>query len=134
MAALVFLDAYLSIAGVDQSDYVKSVTLNVEVDTQDSTTMGDSWRENTPGLKSGTLEVEWLDDFADGLIDDDLWALIGTNVAFEVRPTSSAVGTSNPKYTGTVTIKDHSVGGAVGELGMKKSSWPTSGTVTRAEA
>lgn len=134
MAAFVFTDAYLAVNSVDQSDYVKSVTLNMEVDAQDPTTMGDTWKENIAGLKSATLEVEWVDDMTDDLIDEDLFAIFGTVVTFELRPTSSVVGPSNPKYTGSVLINSHSLGGAVGELAMKKSSWPVSGTVSRATA
>lgn len=134
MALFVFTDAYLAINSVDQSDYVKSVTLNMEVAEVDSTTMGDSWTEMLAGLKSATLEIEWADDVTDDLLDEDLWGLFGTLVSFELRPTSAAVGVSNPKYTGTVLVKDHSLGGAVGDLAQKKSSWPVSGAVSRATA
>ena len=44
------------------------------------------------------------------------------------------VGTSNPKYTGSVLMKQHNLGAAVGDLGMKSLTFPTSGAVTRAEA
>lgn len=132
MALFVLTNAYLALATVDRSAFVKSATLNLEVDAQDSTTFGDSWTEFIAGLKSGTLEIEWADDVAASAIDSVLWALFGTNTTFEVRGDGAAVGASNPKYTGSVLVKDHSIGGAIGELAQKKSSWPTSGTVSRA--
>lgn len=134
MAAFTYTDAYLSINSVDQSDYVKSVTLTVETNMLDSETMGDTWTEKTPGVKSGSLAVEFVDDMGDGLIDNDLFDIFGTVVAFELRPTSSAVGASNPKWTGNVAISQLPIGGSHGELATKSVTWPTSGTVTRAEA
>jgi predicted secreted protein len=134
MAAFAFTDAYLSINSVDQSDYVKSVTLTVESNLLDSETMGDTWTEKVHGVKSGSLAIEFVDDMADGLIDNDLFDIFGTNVAFELRPTSSSVGPTNPKWTGTVSISSLPVGGSHGELATKSVTWPTSGAVTRAEA
>jgi hypothetical protein len=135
MAVFMVSSEYVAIAGVDQSANFKSATLAVDaaqLDTTDFASAG--WTEVIGGLKSGTLTLSVQDDMADGAIDDDLWALLGTVVTFEIRPTSSAVGTSNPKYTGSVLVTSHSIGGDVGSLAMKSLTWPTSGAITRAEA
>jgi hypothetical protein len=134
MAVLVYTDAYLVINSVDLSDWVKSVTATFDAAVQDSTAMGDTWTEGTPGLKSGSLAVTFNDDFAASAVDVTLWPLFGTNTTFELRPTSAAVGATNPKWSGSVTITSLSVGGGVGELAAKSVTWPTSGTVTRAIA
>lgn len=132
MAVLALINEYLAINGTNLSDHVKSATLTVEAAQLDSTAMGDSWTEVTGGLKSGQLQVEWLDDFAASNIDATLWPLFGTVVTFEVRPDAGAVGAGNPKYTGSVLIAQHNVGGSLGELAMKSLSFPTSGAVARA--
>lgn len=132
MSLAVITNEYLALGGTDRSSYVRSAVLTLESKAVPSETMGDAWEEFLAGLKSGKLDVEWADDVAASAIDSVLWALFGTIVTFEVRLDGGAVGASNPKYTGSVLVTDHSIGGGIGELAGKKSSWPTSGAVSRA--
>lgn len=132
MAAAALVNEYVALNSSDLSNHVKSATLVVDVNTLDASAMGDAWTDNLGGMKSGTLSIELLDDYAASSIDSILWPLLGTVVTFEVRPDGAAVGTSNPKYTGSVLINHHSVGGSIGELPMKSLSLPTTGVVTRA--
>jgi hypothetical protein len=134
MAVLAYTDAYLVVNSVNLSDHVKSVALSVEVAALDSTAMGDTYTENIGGLKSGSLAITFNDDFAASNVDATIWPALGTVVTFELRPTSAAVGATNPKWTGSILVSGTSVGGGVGELGAKSVTWPTSGTVTRAIA
>jgi hypothetical protein len=89
-----------------------------------------------PGVLSASLAIEFVDDFANGLLDDLQWALLigRAAVTFEVRPTSAVVGTSNPKFTGSLIVNGHQVGGAHGSLAGKSVTYPITGAVTRAEA
>jgi hypothetical protein len=126
---------YVAIAGVDQSANFKSAVLTVDaaqLDTTDFASAG--WTEMIGGLKSGTLALTVQDDVTNSAIDDVLWGFLGTVQTFEIRPTQSAVGSNNPKYTGSVLITSHSMGGQVGDLATKQLSFPTSGAVARAEA
>lgn len=135
MAVFALTTEYCALNGADRSADLKSAVLTVDaaqLDTTDFASAG--WVEAIGGLKSGTLALNFQDNVADSGLDDLLWAILGTVVTFEVRPTSASVGPSNPKYTGSVLITGHSIGGAVGELAMKSLSFPTSGAVTRAEA
>lgn len=134
MATFALLNEYVEINAVDLSDHVRSATLALEATALDSTAMGDSWTEQTGGLKSGTLTIEFLDDYAASEVDATLWPLFGTVVTFTVRPDAGVVSTTNPSYTGSVFIQQHSVGGSLNEMAMKNLTLPTSGTVTRATA
>lgn len=136
MAAFTYVDAFVSINSATMSSDVKSVTVDVNLSTEDATTMGSDWTVLVGGVLSGTLNIEFVDDMANGDVDDLIWALLiaRTSVAFEVRPDSASVGTSNPKWTGSVLPNSSQVGGAHGSLAMKSVSWPFTGTVTRAEA
>jgi hypothetical protein len=97
--------------------------------------MGDTWEEVLPGLKAGSIKLELNNDFAAAALDSILWPLFGTVVAFEIRPTSSAVSTSNPKWTGSVLISQlQGPNASVGDISTMSVTWPTSGTVTRATA
>jgi hypothetical protein len=133
MAVFVYTDAYLTLNGVELSTKVKTVTLTIDVATQDGTAMGGSgWTTNVPGLKSGSLAITFNDDFASSNVDATIAAALGTSVAFELRPTSSAVGSGNPKWTGNVIINQNVIGGGIGELAAKSVTFPTTGAVTRA--
>ena len=134
MAVLAFTDAYLVINSVNLSDHVKSVTFTADVATLDSTAMTDTWTENIAGLKSGSIAVTFNDDFAASSVDATLWPLLGTSTTFELRPTSAAASATNPKWTGSVLVNQHTVGGSIGELGAKSLTFPTTGAVTRATA
>jgi hypothetical protein len=133
VAVFAITSEYLALGGTDLSAHIKSATLSVDAAELDTTDMASGgWTEVIGGLKSGSLSVSWQDDVAASSIDSILWPLLGTVVTFETRATSSAVGTSNPKRTGSVLVTNVPIGGSVGDLAMKDTTWPTTGAITRA--
>lgn len=138
MASFVITSEYVALNGTDYSAYVKSCTLEATADTPEFTTMTSAGaREHKQGLKAGTLNIEFNQDFAASAIDSVLWGFYntGTNVTFEIRPTSAAVSATNPKFTGSVVPAGYTVvGGAVGDAGGSSVAWPVSGAITRATA
>lgn len=132
MAVYALTSQVVSINSVDYSDHLKGATLTVDaaqLDTTDFASAG--WTEVIGGLKSGTLALEFMDDVANDDVDEELWTLLGTVVAFTIKATNATVGTGNPEYQGSVLITGHSIGGAVGDLAMKSLTFPTSGAITR---
>ncbi|OKJ52231.1 hypothetical protein AMK27_30845 [Streptomyces sp. CB02009] len=136
MPFMVLTAEYVSLNGVDLSEYARKAELGVEVEEKDVTTYASAgWKVLIGGLKSGELGCEFLQDFANTRIDSIMWPLLGSVVPFEVRPTNAAVGTSNPKYTGSVLIKEWKpIEGSVGDEATSSASFPTSGPVLRATA
>ncbi|NEB04507.1 hypothetical protein [Streptomyces sp. SID13726] len=136
MAFMVLTSEYVALSGTDLSAYANKAELTVEVDEKDVTTYGSAgWKQVIGGLKSGGLAIEFKNDYAAAALDSILWPLFGTVVTFEVRPTSAVVGTSNPKWTGSVLIKElKPIQGGVGDEASQSVSFPTSGAVTRATA
>lgn len=136
MAITVLTDAFISINGVTLSDRAKSVTINQEFDDLDSTAFGATKRAHEVGLGDDSFEVEFYQDFAAAKTDATLSPLVGSNAGFpfEVRPTSAAVSTTNPKYTGTGKLFTYSpIAGEVGELSTTSVEFKTNG-ITRATA
>lgn len=129
-------DGYFSYNSNDLSDYVKQITINYESDIQETTTMGATARTFLGGLLNWTATIEFRSDYADNLLDEILYPLLGgSGYAVEFRPTSSSVGASNPKYTGTgIMTSFQPIGGTVGELAMSPISLQGSGVLTRATA
>lgn len=136
MAVLALTNGYVAINASDLSAYCAGIELNVEAEELDSTTFSSTgYKSAIGGLKSGSLKLSFKADFAASALDSILWPLLGTVVTFEVRPSGSAVSTSNPKYTGSVLISNvNPIAGAVGDLAEFDVTWPTTGTVTRATA
>lgn len=136
MAKMVLLNEYIALNSTDLSTYCNKAELQIEVESKEVTTFGSAGaKEFIGGLKSGTLALEFKQDFGVGLLDAILWPLLGTVVTFEVRPTSSAASTSNPKYTGSVLITGHNpITGGVGDEASMSLSFPTTGAIARATA
>ena len=133
MATFVFTDASVTINSVDLSDHVRSVTLDISAEEQDDTAMGATFRSRKGGLKDGSISLEFNSDFAASEIDATIFPILGTSVAFVVKPTSSAVSATNPSYSGNCLVTQHvPVGNAVGDLATTSVTWPTTGTITRA--
>jgi Flp pilus assembly protein TadG len=137
MATYVITSEYVALDGTDMSAYVKSASLELNADPVEFTNMASSGaREFKIGLKSGTLNVELNNDFANTatLPDQKIWGIFntGANVTAAVRATSSAISNTNPEYQVTVVPVNYSpFTGSVGDAAVTSISWPTSGGCTR---
>lgn len=132
MALFALTAQVVTLNAVDYSDHCKQATLvcnGAQLDSTDFASGG--WVEYVGGLKSGTLSFEFHDDVADNDMDEELWAILNTVVAFTLKPVAGTTGASNPEYQGSVLVTSHSIGGAVGDLAGKSLSFPTSGAVVR---
>lgn len=137
MTMMVLTAGYVSITGPGAIyDHCSKIELTVEVEEKDVTTFASlGWKEVLGGIKSGSLALGLKQDIADDGLDEDFWAIFGTVVTFEVRLTQAAVGVANPKYTGSVLIKEWKpINGTVGDVAELDVTFPTSGVVTRAVA
>lgn len=136
MPKMVLKAAYVSLNGTDLSAHTSKIELKAEVDEQDVTTFASGgWTELLGGLSSGELSVGFKQDVAAAALDATMWPLFGSVVPFEVRLSNTAVGTSNPKWTGNVLIKEwQPIGGSVGDVAEMDLSFPTSGPFIRATA
>ena len=136
MAVFAMNDCYIALNGSDRSAYISSVTLSVNVAELDSTDFADAgWTVPIAGRKSGSLALTFNQDVAASAIDSIMWPLLGTTVTFEIRATNSTVGTSNPKYTGSLLVNSWTpLDGSPGDLAQVSVTLPLSGAVTRATA
>jgi hypothetical protein len=138
MARIVLTDAYVVFASTDISSFVTSVTLSSTLDVVETTAFKNTARTRVAGLRDNQITLEFNQDFASGALEalvypSDSTTKIGTAVAMEIRPTSSSVGPTNPKYTFNALISEwQSVSGAVGELATVSVTWPISGAITKA--
>jgi hypothetical protein len=135
LAKFVATDYKVTINGTNLSTSLASVELPIEIDEQETTSFGSEWRTRIAGLKSGSITLEFHQDFAAGALDSILWPLLGTNATVVVVPTSGTVTSSNPSYSGSFLVTQYTpYASTVGDLATVSLSWPLSGALTRATA
>lgn len=134
MAKQVIKAAFLSLNAVDRSSWTSKTELTVEYDEKDATvwTSGGA-KEVLAGLEGSKLAITFLNDVASGQLDETMWALRATIVAFEVRVNNTARSTSNPAYLGNVLIGSWApISGSPGDINEQSVTYTCSGVVTRA--
>lgn len=135
MASFTFIDGKVVISAVNLSAYVTKATLNITADELDDTAMGDTYKSRIGGLKDGSLQLEFNQDFGASAPDVSLFSLLGTVVTFTVKATTALTSATNPEYQGSVLVSQYNpLDNGVGELGKLSVTWPTVGTIVRAVA
>ncbi len=136
MAIFVATDFNVSINGSTAlASYLTQVELKATATDVTTTAFGSTWVTRVAGLKEGSLTLTFNQDYAASTVDATLWPLLGSQATVVIKPTSSAVGTSNPAYTAVCVVTDLTpVSGQVGDLATFSVTWPTTGQLSRATA
>ena len=132
MARLVLTNAYISIAGIDLSDHIASVSLATQYDLVDTTQIGDTSRKLIAGLANNTVSFEFHQDFQAGSVESVIYPLLGTATACTIKPIDAATTGSNPQYDFSVLISEWTpLNASAGELTTANVTWPISGDITK---
>ena len=117
---------------LDFTNYTQDAGTEFSVNVLDGTTYGSGgYVTNYAGLKSGNLTVTMLADYAAAANMATLNTLFGGYAYFDLKPTSSARGTSNGSAVGQVLVNTISwVKVKVGDLPMYQATYPLSGAFT----
>jgi hypothetical protein len=134
VAVFVAQDFKTTLNGTNLSAYLTQTEIQFEVGDVETTAFGSTWRTRVAGLKTGTVNLQFNQDFGAAAVDATIWPLLGTIGTVVISPTSTAISATNPAYTATVLINAYSVNGVIGDLSVTQVTWPISGTVTRATA
>ena len=128
MATFVLTDAVVTVNSVDLSDWCTSATISVEVDDQEDTAFGDTYRSRIGGLKDLSIDLDFNSDFAASAVDATIWPLVGTTTTVTIKATSASTSATNPLYSAVVLVTEYSpLDGGVGDLSTTSVSWPGSG-------
>ena len=133
MARVVLTAEFISVNGVDLSEFFTGVEIPAEADTQESTGFASGgWREYEGGLKNWTLSGDYNQDYAAGGPDASLFSLLGTKVPIVVRHDNAARSATNPEWGGMGVINSYMpIGGSVGDLNAGSLGVMGSGQLTR---
>ena len=134
MAAIVLKDASITINSVDLSSLSNNVDINYEIEAVETTSFGGN-RSFVGGLQNNTVTVEVMQDFAATKTEATIFPLVGTTTTLVFKPTSAAVGATNPSYTitGAYLASHTPISATVGELAMTSLTF-TGGTLVKAVA
>lgn len=138
MARLVLTNVNITVAGVDLSDHIASVTLGSTYDVVETTAFADgnvpqAAKNRIAGLVDNSLTLEFHQDFAAGEVEATIYPLLGTVAAVEVQPVNAAISVDSPLYTFNALISEWTpLNGAVGELATASVTWPITGRIVKA--
>ena len=136
MAVFVLKDASLVVNSINLSAYVSSITLDYAVDAVAADAMASTnGHVFLGGLQNNSLAVTLNQDFAASTVAATLDALIGTTTTVVIKPTSAAVGATNPTYTisNAFLAGTQPVAGSVGDLAQMSVTFQ-GGTLVKAVA
>jgi len=132
MAKFVATDYKVTINGTDFSSSINSVDLSIESAEVETTAFGSSFTTRVGGLKSASITLDFMQDFAASSVDATLFPLLNSLATVVLLPTSGTVSATNPSYTAVCLVNSYQpFASAVGDLATLSVTWPTSGTVTR---
>ena len=134
MAIFVLKDAFVSVAGVDLSSYVQSVTVEYAVEPIGVDSMGSNGHLFISGLQNNSVAITFNQDFAATKVAATLDGQIGLGTtAIVIKPTSAATSATNPSYSiaNAFLAGTQPVAGSVGDLAQMSASFQ-GGTMTKA--
>ena len=137
MAKYVVTGNKVTINGVDLSASIARAELAINVADVDATDFASGgYTELVGGLKSGSVSIDFHQDYASASVDATIYPLIGSiATAVIIAGNGTAASSTTPAYTATVLVNGwNPVAGAVGDLATVSVTWPTSGAISKATA
>ena len=137
MAVYAATDHKITVNGTNLSSVLQSASLDLSSDELETTAFGVGFRTRVAGLKSGSVTLNFFQDFGAAMVDATLHPLFnaGSLATVVISPTSSAVSATNPSYTAVCLVSQYQpFSASVGDIATLSVTWMTSGTVTRATA
>ena len=125
----------ITINAVDLSDQCTSAVINYVSEQLENTTFSNTSRSFTSGLYSNTVTVTLYQSYAATETEASIYSLVGTTTTLVLKPSSSAVGATNPSYTLTgAYLSAHTpINASLGELSTIDLTF-SGGVLTKAVA
>lgn len=135
MPKLVLTNPLITIATIDLSDHIASVTLTESYAEVPTTAFGDGDVTRVAGLGDHSITLSFHEDFANSEVHQTIYPLVGSTTAVTVKPVNTTTSTTNPSFAMTVLVTEWPIlNGAVGDLATADVTWPVSGAITKTTA
>jgi hypothetical protein len=118
MGKLVLKKPVIIIDGTDLTKRARSLTIDMPDDEVDLSTFGSQFKETGKGLSDASMVVDFLQDYAAGMVDAVLWPLKENDEPFQIaaKPTEAVASPTNPQFAMQALMYNYSpLAGAVGE-------------------
>ncbi len=125
----------LTINAVDLTDQCTSAVINYVSEQLENTTFSNTSRSFTSGLYSNSVTVTLYQSYAATETEASIYTLVGTTTTLVLKPSSAAVGATNPSYTLTgAFLSAHTpINASLGELSTIDLTF-SGGVLTKAVA
>ena len=140
MATSVYLsNPSITINSVDLQDQCTSAVVNYVLEQLETTSFGDTARKfgasAVTSLQNNSIEVELYQSYAASETEATIFGLVGIQTTLVLKPTSAAVGATNPSYTLTnCYLSAHTpINASLGELSTITLTF-SGGVLTKAVA
>lgn len=134
---MILKNAFVSVNGVDLSDHVQEVSLEMGREGQDDTVMGHNTRTMESGLKTWSFSVTFKQNYNAAKVDATLFGVYnaGAAVAVAVRPDNGVKAATNPEFSGQAILESYTpLGQAIGDFATAPCSFTAAGDLTRSTA
>jgi len=125
----------ITINSVDLTDQCTSAVINYVSEQLENTTFSNTSRSFTSGLYSNSVTVTLFQSYAASETEASIYSLVGSTTTLVLKPSSSAVGATNPSYTLTgAFLSAHTpINASLGELSTIDLTF-SGGVLTKAVA
>lgn len=128
-------DVSFVVNGVDLSDHVREITINMSAADIDVTCMGATAKQHSQGLRDDQVTVKWAQDFSAAEVDATLYPIFngGSAVGATIKPTSATPSATNPSYSTTqlLLLSYQPLAGQVGALSECQTTFVSNGALVR---
>lgn len=130
MAKIHGKSAYIAINSTALQADANSITINIGVDTGETTAFGEAWDTFVEGNANWTVDADFFYNAASSQADPVLFGLIGGgSKTIEIGPEGNSTGQT--KYSGSVILTSMSPSVPVGEAATISASFQGTGALTR---
>ena len=100
MAKEVIKKPVITIDGVNLTNRISQVTIDLPDDEVDVTSFGSDYKETEQGMKYATISLDVFQDFAESMVDATLWPLKANSEKFitNIRPKEGEAAKTNPVF------------------------------------
>lgn len=125
------------VGATDMSALLQEISIDLEKDVLDATTMGNNSKVKILGLADSKIPATFLQDYDAGKTDATLFAMYNasTPAMIKAKPTSAAASATNPMYSVSCLLPQYSpIKGKIGDLATVQVTFEGTGDVTRASS
>ena len=129
MAKEVITGASITIATVDLSAFIKSVTITQTAEEKDTTAFGQAAMARVAGLRDYEISIDWYMSYATTPSPYAvIQTLVGTAATCVVKKSTAATSATNPSFSGSFLVTEFPfIEAEHGEVHEFSTTWPYAG-------